>query len=67
MKIKFITDEGLEKARNNYKTIYKEILVKGTSDLQTLFNDDHIIKNTSIDIEDFSLDSGYDLINLFIF
>lgn len=60
MKIKFITDEGLEKARNNYKTIYKEILVKGTSDLQTLFNDDHIIKNTSIDIEDFSLDTSFE-------
>lgn len=60
MKIKFITDEGLEKARNNFKTIYKEILVKGTSDLQTLFNDDHIIKDTSIDIEDFSLDTSFE-------
>lgn len=60
MKIKFITDEGLEKARNNYKTIYKEILVKGTSDLQTLFNDDHIIKDTSINIEDFSLDTSFE-------
>lgn len=60
MKIKFITDEGLEKARNNYKTIYKEILLKGNSDLQTIFNDENIIKDTSIEIEDFSLDTSFE-------
>jgi hypothetical protein len=60
MRVKFITDEGLEKARNNFKSIYKEILVKGNSDLCTLFDDENIIKNTSIEIEDFSLDTSFD-------
>lgn len=60
MKIKFITDEGLEKARNNFKSIYKEMLVKENTDLQSLFGDETIIRNTSIEIDDFTLDTSFE-------
>lgn len=60
MHIKFITDDGLEKSRNNFTTIYKEILVKGNTTLHNLFEDENIIKNTSIEIEDFTLDTSFE-------
>lgn len=56
MFVKFISEEDLEKARANYKTISKNILIKGNTDLQSMFNDENIIRNTSIEIEDFTLD-----------
>ena len=56
MYIKYITEENLEKLRANYKTISKEVLIKGTTNIQTFFNDENIVKNTSIEIDDFTLD-----------
>ena len=43
MRIKFITEEGLLAAKSNYKTIYKEIIKKGKTDLPGLLNDANII------------------------
>ena len=56
MKIKFITEEGLTMAKANYPSIYNEVIKKKSKDLPTLFNDQTIIKNSSIEIEDFSFD-----------
>lgn len=55
MRIKFITEEGLLAAKANYAVIYKEILKKKATDLPTLFNDSGIIRDSSIEIEEFSL------------
>ena len=60
MKIKFITEEGLLKAKANFKSIYKEMLVKPQKSIQELFEDDRIIRDTSMEIEDFSLDMSSD-------
>ena len=56
MRIKFITEEGLLAAKSNYKTIYKEIIKKGKTDLPGLLNDANIIKESSIEVEDFAFD-----------
>lgn len=55
MRIKFITEEGLLAAKSNYATIYKDV-IKKTTDLPTLMNDNSIIRDSSIEIEDFSFD-----------
>ena len=60
MRIKFITEEGLLAAKANYAVIYKEILKKKTMDLPTLFNDSSIIRDSSIEIEEFSFDMSQD-------
>ncbi len=60
MKIKFITEEGLLKAKNNFKTIYKDMLVKPQKSIQELFEDEKIIRDTSMEIEEFSLDMSSD-------
>lgn len=60
MKIKFITDEGLLKAKNNFKAIYKDMLVKPKKSIQELFEDEKIIRDTSMEIEEFSLDMSSD-------
>lgn len=60
MKIKFITEEGLLAAKSNYSTIYKELIKKKSSDLPTLLNDSSIIRESSIEIEEFSFDMSQD-------
>lgn len=60
MKIKFITEEGLLAAKENYTVIFKEVIKKNTVDLPTLLNDSTIIKDSSIEIEDFSFDMSQD-------
>ena len=60
MKIKFITEEGLLAAKSNYSTIYKELIIKNKSDLPTLLNDSSIIRESSIEIEEFSFDMSQD-------
>ncbi len=60
MRIKFITEEGLLAAKANYAVIYKEILKKKATDLPTLFNDSGIIRDSSIEIEEFSFDMSQD-------
>lgn len=60
MRIKFITEEGLLAAKSNYSTIYKEIIKKKATDLSTLMNDSSIIKDSSIEIEEFSFDMSQD-------
>lgn len=60
MKIKFITEEGLLKAKNNFKAIYKDMLVKPKKSIQELFEDEKIIRDTSMEIEEFSLDMSSD-------
>lgn len=56
MRLKFITEEGLLKAKSNYSAIYKEVILKKNKTLEELFGDDNLIRETSIEIEDFSLD-----------
>lgn len=56
MKIKFITEDGLLKAKSNFKAIYKEMLAKPQKSIQELFEDDRMIRDTSMEIEEFSLD-----------
>ena len=60
MKIKFITEDGLLKAKNNFKAIYKDMLVKPKKSIQELFEDEKIIRDTSMEIEEFSLDMSSD-------
>lgn len=60
MKIKFITDDGLLAAKKNYSTIYKEIIKKGKFDLPALLNDNTIIRDSSLEIEEFSFDMSQD-------
>ncbi len=59
MKIKFITEDGLLKAKSNFKAIYKEAL-KSNKTIQEVFEDDKIIRDTSMEIEDFTLDMTAD-------
>ena len=42
MNIKFITEEGLLKAKNNFKSIYKEVLAKPQKSIQELFDFEHV-------------------------
>lgn len=51
-----MTEEGLAKAKSNFNEIYKEILVKKSKSICELFNDESMIKFTSIEVEDFELD-----------
>ena len=60
MKIKFITEDGLLKAKNNFKSIYKEMLAKPQKNIQELFEDEKIVRETSMEIEEFSLDMSSD-------
>ena len=60
MNIKFITEEGLLKAKNNFKSIYKEMLAKPQKSIQELFEDEKIVRETSMEIEEFSLDMSSD-------
>ena len=60
MRIKFITEEGLLAAKRNYLTIFKEIIKKKSTDLPTLMNDSSIIRDSSIEVEDFSFDMSQD-------
>lgn len=60
MRIKFITEEGLLTAKSNYPTIFKEIIKKKSTDLPTLMSDSSIIRDSSIEIEDFSFDMSQD-------
>ncbi|MCR5523954.1 MAG: hypothetical protein K6F64_10065 [Clostridia bacterium] len=55
MKIKFITEEGLLTAKGNYSTIYKEV-IKKSNNICNVLNDSSVIKESSIEIEDFSFD-----------
>ena len=59
MRIKFITEEGLLAAKSNYPTIFKEVIKKKSVDLHTLMNDNAIIRDSSIEIEDFSFEKQY--------
>lgn len=56
MRIKFITEEGLLATKSNYPTIFKEVIKKKSVDLPTLLNDNSIIRDSSIEVEDFSFD-----------
>lgn len=56
MKLKFITEEGLLAAKGNYSAIYNEILVKNNCTIQSLLNDDNIIRESSIEYEPFEFD-----------
>ena len=60
MRINFITEEGLLAAKSNYPTIFKEIIKKKSTDLPTLMNDSSIIRDSSIEVEDFSFDMSQD-------
>lgn len=60
MRIKFITEEGLLTAKSNYPTIYKEVIKKKSTDLSALMNDSCIIRDSSIEIEEFSFDMSQD-------
>lgn len=60
MRIKFITEDGLLSAKSNYSTIFKEIIRNKSTDLPTLMNDGSIIRDSSIEIEDFSFDMSQD-------
>ena len=60
MKIKFITEDGLLSAKSNYSTIFKEVIKKKSTDLPALMNDSSIIRDSSIEIEDFSFDMSQD-------
>ena len=56
MKLKFITEEGLLKAKGNFSSIYEEILIKKNCSIQELLNDETLIRNSSIEYEPFELD-----------
>ena len=56
MKIKFITEEGLITAKNNYKIIYDKIIKSNSTQLCDLLNDDNIIRESAIEIDPFDFD-----------
>lgn len=56
MRLKFITEEGLLAAKGNYSAIFNEVLVKNNCNIQTLLDDDTIIRESSIEYEPFSFD-----------
>lgn len=60
MRIKFITEEGLLTAKSNYSTIFKEVIKKNNTDLPNLMNDKDIIRESSIEIEEFTFDMSQD-------
>ena len=60
MRIKFITEEGLVKTKANFSQIQKEVLVKRSKTLSELFNDETMIRNTSIEVDDFELDMSHE-------
>ena len=60
MKIKFITEDGLLAAKSNYAIIYKDLLKKKTSDLPTLLMDETIIRDSFLEVEEFSFDMSQD-------
>lgn len=55
MRIKYITEDGLNTIRENAKIVYQGLIVEG-SYLSAILNDEGIIKNTPFEIEDFKLD-----------
>ncbi len=60
MRVKFITYEGLLKAKSNFAQIQKSVITKKEQTLVELFDDESMIKNTSIEIDDFELDMSHD-------
>ena len=55
MRIKYITEDGLNTIKGNIKTVYKGVIVEGNS-LSVALKEEGIIKNTPFEIEDFKLD-----------
>lgn len=60
MRIKFITEEGLETAKANYPIVCKQVVINKKSDLPSLLNDSNVIKDSSIEVEDFVFDMSQD-------
>ena len=60
MRIKFIAEEGLIAAKSNYSEIFRQILKKKSTDLPTLLGDATAIKDSSIEVEEFSFDMSQD-------
>lgn len=56
MKIKFIAEEDLIIAKENYASICREIIMNNSTSLALLLRNDNIIKSSSIEIEEFHLD-----------
>lgn len=55
MRIKYITEDGLNTIKGNIKTVYQGVFIEDKS-LSVALNEEGIIKNTPFEIEDFKLD-----------
>ena len=54
MKIKYLTEDGLLMLKKNKKSVYKEIII-GKKTLEDFLSDDGYLKQSPIEIEDFTL------------
>lgn len=59
MKLKFIRSEDLSNLKGNREFVYKEIMEKGHS-LQDVFNNQGIIRDSNIEVNEFTLDMSAD-------
>ena len=58
MKIKFVTEDGLEMLRKNSELLFKDVVVSGKKTLVDFLGDAGQIKESSIEVDEFVLDIG---------
>lgn len=56
MKIKYITEDGIITLRKNAKDVFKEVVRDKSKTINDLLNDNNLIKESSFEVEDYSLE-----------
>ena len=58
MKIKYITEDGIELLRNNANVVFEKVIKEGEKNILDILGDTGYVKETSFEIEQFTLDFG---------
>lgn len=58
MKIKYITEDGIELLRNNANVVFEKVIKEGEKNILDILGDTGYVKETSFEIEPFTLDFG---------